>query len=133
MIRLATRNDLPWLQSHDHHIASGEMATLISLERVLMACEGNEPVGWLRWNLFWDNTPFMNMLYVLEPYQRRGVGRALVARWEELAQAQGFSTVMTSTQANEEAQHFYRKLGYRDAGVLLLPGEAAEIIFHKEL
>ena len=133
MIRLATRNDLPWLQSHDHHIASGEMTTLISLERVLMACEGNEPVGWLRWNLFWDNTPFMNLLYVLEGHQRQGVGRQLVAHWEALVRDQGFTAVMTSTQSNEDAQHFYRRLGYRDAGVLLLPGEAAEIIFHKEL
>ena len=133
MIRLATRNDLPWLQSHDHHIASGEMTTLISLERVLMACEGNEPVGWLRWNLFWDNTPFMNMLYVLEPYRQQGWGQRLVTCWETLVRGQGFTRVLTSTQADEDAQHFYRKQGYREAGVLLLPGEAAEIIFHKEL
>lgn len=110
-----------------------ELATLVSLGRVLIAQEGDEPVGWLRWNLFWDNTPFMNMLYILEPWQRRGIGRQLVNRWESQARETGFTAVMTSTQVNEEAQHFYRKLGYRDAGVLLLPGEAAEIIFHKEL
>ena len=31
---------------------------------------------------------------------------------------------MTSTQVDEEAQHFYRKLGYQDAGglVIRIPG-----------
>ena len=34
--------------------------------------------------------------------------------------------VMTSTQVDEEAQHFYRKLGYKDAGgfVVDIPGES---------
>jgi hypothetical protein len=32
----------------------------------------------------------------------------------------GFKMTMTSTQADEGAQHFYRKLGYKDAGCLLL-------------
>ena len=29
---------------------------------------------------------------------------------------QGFGLVMTSTQVDESAQHFYRKLGYKDCG-----------------
>ena len=28
--------------------------------------------------------------------------------------------IMTSTQVDEQAQHFYRKLGYRDRGSLFL-------------
>lgn len=40
---------------------------------------------------------------------------------------------MTSTLSNENAQHFYRKLGYRDSGGLLLPNEPLEIIFVKNL
>ena len=28
----------------------------------------------------------------------------------------GYGMVLTSTQADEEAQHFYRKLGYKDCG-----------------
>ncbi len=35
--------------------------------------------------------------------------------------------------SNEEAQHFYRRRHYVDAGALLLPGEPLEIIFVKEL
>ena len=133
MIRLAVTDDLPWLEEHDHHVAPAEMETLVSLRRVLIACEGDAPIGWLRWNLFWDNTPFMNLLYVLEPWQRMGIGRKLTAHWEELMRAQGFDRLLTSTQADEEAQHFYRRLGYREAGVLLLPGETAELLFCKEL
>jgi hypothetical protein len=45
----------------------------------------------------------------------------------------GSNLVMTSTQANEEAQHFYRSLGYKDAGCLLLEDEPLEIILVKRL
>ncbi|MMZ69276.1 hypothetical protein D1872_320840 [compost metagenome] len=45
----------------------------------------------------------------------------------------GFELVMTSTQSNEEAQHFYRRLGYKDAGCLLLENEPLEIILTKSL
>ena len=31
---------------------------------------------------------------------------------------QGYDLVLTSTQSDEKAQHFYRKLGYRDCGGL---------------
>ena len=29
---------------------------------------------------------------------------------------QGYGMVLVSTQVDEEAQHFYRKLGYKDCG-----------------
>jgi hypothetical protein len=48
-------------------------------------------------------------------------------------QKRGHGMIMTSTQSNEQAQHFYRRLGYQDAGALLLPGEVLEIIFLKSL
>ena len=40
---------------------------------------------------------------------------------------------MTSTQANETSQHFYRKLGYRDMGGFTPFGEEYEIIMGKQL
>jgi hypothetical protein len=49
----------------------------------------------------------------------------------------GVPCVMTSAQADESAQHFYRKLGYRDAGCLILDQpplkQPAEIFFLKQL
>lgn len=40
---------------------------------------------------------------------------------------------MTSTQADEGSQHFYRKLGYKDAGCLILDTQPSEIFFVKQL
>lgn len=77
--------------------------------------DGN-PVGLLRYNLFWDNTPFCTMLFVDWSQQKNGYGRALMQFWEEDMKKQGYGMVMTSTQVDEEAQHFYRKLGYKDCG-----------------
>ena len=83
--------------------------------------------------MFWDNTPFMNLLYLLDGYRGTGLGRAMVAHWEQQMRAAGHTMVMTSTQANEEAQGFYRRLGYQDVGGFLLPGEAYELILIKML
>lgn len=33
--------------------------------------------------------------------------------------AKGYDMVLTSTQVDEEDQHFYRKLGYKDYGIIL--------------
>ncbi|MNP74328.1 hypothetical protein D3C76_1711890 [compost metagenome] len=45
----------------------------------------------------------------------------------------GYDMVMTSTQADEGAQHFYRKLGYKDAGCLILDSQPLEILLTKKL
>ena len=130
-IRTASAADFAFLAAHDPHIAPDELSSVLALGRILIAEIDGDPVGWLRWNLFWDNTPFVNLLYVLEPWRGQGIGSALMLRWE--ADRSGYPAVMTSTQADEQAQHFYRKLGYRDAGALLLPGEPLEILFYKSI
>ena len=55
--------------------------------------------------------------------------------WEKAMKEQGYGMVMTSTQVDETAQHFYRKLGYKDSGgfVIDIPAFAQpmEMIFIK--
>ena len=133
MVRYATDADISFLSAHDKHIAADELARIIGMNRVLVAHDGGRLVGWLRYGLFWDNTPFMNMLYVIDGERGKGQGRALASYWEDSMRAQGYERVMTSTQSDEQAQHFYRKLGYSDAGALLLPGEPLEIIMIKDV
>ncbi|WP_243239878.1 GNAT family N-acetyltransferase [Sulfobacillus harzensis] len=75
----------------------------------------------------------MNLLGIDAPYRGQGMGKQAVLFWETDMRQQGFDVVMTSTLSNEDAQHVYRKLGYRDAGCFLLPNEPLEIAFTKVL
>lgn len=132
-IRFAEKSDMETLFAYDKHIRKTELESVISLGHVIVAENNGAFLGWLRWNLFWDNTPFMNMLFLLEEYRRKGYGKAMVSYWEKMMQKEGYKLVMTSSLSNETAQHFYRKLNYVDSGVLLLPGETSEIIFTKRI
>ncbi len=102
-----------------------------------MMTEDGRITGVLRWGLFWDSIPFVNLLFVREPLQHAGRGTALVRFWEEDMARRGFGMVMTSTQADETAQHFWRGQGYRDSGGLLLdiPGyeQPTELFMTKAL
>jgi GNAT superfamily N-acetyltransferase len=132
-IHLASPDDLIFLRSLDHHISADMLADKIDRREVFVAKIGPELVAWLRFGYFWDNIPFMNLLFVLEKHRGQDIGRQLVLHWENAMQTQGFDQVFTSTLADESAQHFYRKLGYSDCGSLFLPGEAVEIILRKPL
>ena len=129
----ATRAYIDFWLSLDGHIAKPELETVIALERAYIIKEGDSPCGVLRYGLFWDNTPFLNMLYLQEEARRRGLGRLAMDFWEDEMRAQGHKMVLTSTLSNEEAQHFYRRLGYGDAGCLILEGEALELLLVKYL
>ena len=82
-IRPAREEDLGLLEPLDSHVAPGELRWLQRQGRLLLAWEGEELRGFARWNLFWDNRPFLNLLYVLEPWRNLGVGSALLAAFEE--------------------------------------------------
>jgi len=57
--------------------------------------------------------------------------------WEEEMRKAGFGMVLVSTQSDETAQVFYRKLGYQDAGglVMNIPGfeQPLELFLSKAL
>lgn len=68
---------------------------------------------------------------------KRGYGRMLMEFWENDMRKQNYGMIMTSTRVDENAQHFYRKLGYKDCGgfVLDIPGfeQPMELIMSKAL
>jgi GNAT superfamily N-acetyltransferase len=131
-IEYASQDDLAFLSKSDRHARSLEEK--VSRREVLIAQMGGSPVGWLRFNYFWDAIPFMNMLFVLASHRGRGIGTQLVSFWEAEMLGLGHHQVLTSTQADETAQNFYRQLGYVDVGRFLLPNESSEeLILHKML
>lgn len=131
-VRPAAPHDASFLIEHDH-LRPDVLAERIQTGQILVLEVDGDPIGWLRWSLFWDEIPFMNMLFVLEPHRGRGHGNVLMDAWESDARRAGHAVVMTSSQADEMAQHLYRERGYSDCGALILPDQAAELVFRKDL
>ena len=121
------------LHSLDRHVAEDELRALIAQRRVLILEDDGQLCGWLRWNLFWDNTPFMNMLYIVDTRRGEGLGRILVLHWEDEMRQLGYESIMTSTASDEYAQHFYQKLGYDTIGGFTPYGDPYELILAKLL
>lgn len=91
-------------------------------------------VGVLRYSLFWQSIPFLDLLYIDEAYRGKGYGSQMMSEWEQSMKIRGYKYVMTSTQADETAWRFYEKLGYRKVGGFLPPEQDAdEWIYLKQL
>lgn len=136
-IRYAQLNDKTEWYRLDHHLPEKEFEEKIRTQQGYVLTEDDKVIGVLRYNLFWDNTPFCTMLYIDNAYQNKGYGRLLMEHWEKEMKSKGYGMIMTSTQVDEDAQHFYRKLGYKDCGgfVIDIPGyeQPMEMIMIKAL
>jgi ribosomal protein S18 acetylase RimI-like enzyme len=96
---------------------------------------GKDPVaGVLRYSLFWQTIPFLDLLYIDEAYRGCGFGAEMMRNWEDTMRLMGYKYVMTSTQADEDAWKFYEKLGYRKVGGFFpLDQNAEEWMYVKRL
>ena len=136
-IEYLTSNDKAFWYSLDKHLPEKEFENKVASKQGYVIFADDRPVGLLRYNLFWDNTPFCTMLFIDWKEQRKGYGKQLLNHWEEDMKAHGYGMVLTSTQVDETAQHFYRKNGYRDCGSLVMniPGyeQSMEMFLSKGL
>ena len=119
-IRYMTMEDREFWYSLDRHLPEEEFADKVRRRQGYVLWQEGQPAGLLRYNLFWANIPFCTMVFVAEGVQGRGFGRELMVHWEREMKLWGYGMALTSTQVDEKAQHFYRKLGYRDCGGLIL-------------
>lgn len=119
-IRYMQMSDKDFWFNFDKHLSEAKYVNKVHDKRGYVLLENDKPIGLLRYNLFWDNTPFCTMLFVDWDYQGKGYGKKLMQYWENDMKSQGYGMVLTSTQVDESAQHFYRKLGYKDCGGLVI-------------
>ena len=129
----AQESDLNALTSLDQHVQANVLKEKIDRKEILLSKEDGKIIGYLRYSYFWDEIPFMNLLIIDERYRNKGNGSELVLAWEQEMFTKGFQRVMTSSQSDETAQNFYRKLGYKDIGGFDYPDQEKELLFLKEL
>ncbi|MCI8331603.1 MAG: GNAT family N-acetyltransferase [Clostridiales bacterium] len=136
-IRHVQEKDQSFWFTLDQHLAKEEFQRKVEQKMGYVLCEEQTPVGLLRYQLFWDQIPFCTLLFIDPAKQKRGYGRALMSFWEQEMKSLGHQMVMTSTRVDEEAQHFYRALHYKEAGSLILTipayAQPMEIFFVKAL
>jgi len=130
-IRHATASDKSFCFTLDRHMSESVFDAKVRDKQAYIISVDGQPIGILRYNLFWDNTPFVTLIELDQAYHGKGFGSQAMKHWEREMQDLGYKLVMTSSQSDEQAQHFYRKLGYADSGCLLLKSEPAEIFFVK--
>jgi len=119
-VRYVTNADKAFWYSLDEHLAETEFELKVRDERGYVICVDSKPLGIMRYNLIWDNTPFLTLICIADAYHGKGYGRHAMLSWENEMRRLGYKMVMTSTQVDEQAQHFYRKLGYKERGGIIL-------------
>ena len=136
-IRYVQYEDKEFWYRFDKYLDEQEFINKVLNKRGYVLLYNSKPIGLLRYNLFWDNIPFCTLLFIDFEYQKNGYGRKLIKHWEEDMKSKGYGMVLTSTQIDEEAQHFYRKLGYKDCGSLNITipvyAQPLELILSKEI
>ena len=136
-IRYVEASDKEFWYSLDKHVPETEFENKVYTKRGYVLSLNNKPVGLLRYNLFWDSVPFCTMIFIDCQYQGKGYGKQLIQYWENDMKRRGYEMLLTSTQVDEKAQHFYRKLGYKDCGgfVIDIPqyAQPMEMFFIKSI
>lgn len=133
-IELAQPRDFAAVRKYDCHIPSIRLSDCLNNDQIYGLWDGKKVVGVLRYSLFWQSIPFLDLLYLDEAYRGKGYGRQMMARWETEMVEMDFAYCMLSTQADESGKFFYEKLGYRQIGAFLPPDqEADELMYLKKL
>ncbi len=132
-IRYVNDADKDFWFSLDKHLSVAQFEKKVRDRQGYILSVDDTPIAILRYNLFWDNTPFCTMLYISQSYQNQGYGTALMNYWENEMQSLGYDLLLVSTRADETSQHFYRKIDYIDCGALDIANEATELILYKRI
>lgn len=132
-IRLAVKEDLDQVKANELTIGGDIVETKIELGEVIVADDDGQVTGILRFSWFWDYLPFISYIWVEEGFRHEHRASKMIEKLEEITAGRNWQKVMTSTQADEKAQNFYRAVGFEDAGGFTMRDQPFELIMIKYL
>ena len=74
-IRYGTDSDKDFWYSLDKDLCVDEFERKIRDKRGYIISIGSKPIGIMRYNLMWDNTPFLTLIYIVDAEYGRGYGK----------------------------------------------------------
>ena len=102
--------------------------------RVFVAKRHGTVAGYLLYQMMWGHIPFLALINVLPEYQSQGVGRSLLAAFEQHLRTQGFREYVSSTEkGNTAGQRFHERNGFRVLGQLEIDASGDELFYAKRL
>lgn len=134
-VRRAEEDDVGFV-SQDGYADHETVLRKIRQGEVFVAEVDGVPAGYTRIEFLWSVQPYVALIRVLEPYRRRGVGRALLDELERRLRERGHTVLFSSSQVDEpEPQAWHRHMGFQECGVIhgLNEGGVGELFFRKDL
>lgn len=125
-IRKPRPEDQAFWQGLDVHASPAAFHNLLKQETARLILVNGQAAGMLWYTLLWHRLPSLNLLALRPEYRGQGLGAQALHLWEKEMAAQGFDTLLVSTQTDESAQAFFRKQGYLDCGGLVLQGTSLD-------
>ena len=102
------------------NLSENEFELKVRDKRCYILRYDENPIGAMVFNLIFDFIPFLTLMHLEDFYRRKGYGTKAMSYWENEMRDLGYKIIMLSTQVDEVAQHFYRKLGYKDMGTIVM-------------
>ena len=81
-IRYVESKDKPEWYKLDRHLPKAGFDEKVRNKQGYVLLDEGKLAGVLRYNLFWDNTPFCTLLFIAEVLRGKGYGKLLMEYWE---------------------------------------------------
>ena len=133
MLRAAEDTDLAFLRSFTSGPRDEQLRAQVRDGRLRIIESSEGAVGFIKFYILWEVLPFIEVIIVRDDCRGRGIGRAAIREWEAEMSLRSFQRAIVSTQADETAQYFWRRIGYQDCGYLALPGRPVELFMHRNI
>lgn len=88
-IRYVKPEDKAGWYALDHHLPETGFDEKVTNKQGYVLLEDEKIIGILRYNLFWDNTPFCTLLFIDGEHRGKSHGRWLMEHWEQDMKSQG--------------------------------------------
>jgi GNAT superfamily N-acetyltransferase len=124
-IEKATLSDLDHLTKIDH-LPEQALEDSVKCGFVYTAKKDGKTLGLLRYSLFWQTIPFLDLIFLEKEFRCGGIGSRMLEKWEDDMASLGYKSLMTSTQSDESAYLFYEKHGFRKCGSFFPPDQKVE-------